>query len=104
MGLDTRTATRLADARLAEWRRAGYDEWRELLDDREVRHTVADDGNRYTVVSHTLDDGDGRLRMTVAVDDGGWSVFAPLVRDDIMNADGTFVASLRQPLRSTPFQ
>ncbi|MEV4845312.1 hypothetical protein AB0K20_19135 [Micromonospora matsumotoense] len=91
MGLNKELAARLADARLAEWRRAGYDEWRAMLDDKDMRQVVGEDGKRYSVVSFALDDGDGPVRMRVAVDDGGWSAFVPLVRDEIMNPDGTFV-------------
>ncbi|MEU4716561.1 hypothetical protein AB0F73_23310 [Micromonospora purpureochromogenes] len=92
MGLDKGTAARLAEARLAEWRRLGYAGWRALLDDRELRQVVDQDGQRYNVVSYALDDGDGRVRMSVAVDDGRWSAFVPLVRGEIMSPDGTFVA------------
>ncbi|MEV0722018.1 hypothetical protein AB0I37_04465 [Micromonospora purpureochromogenes] len=91
MGLDEGTAARLAEARLAEWRRLGYAEWRSLLDDKELRQVVDQDGQRYSVVSYALDDGDGRVRMSVAVDDGGWSAFVPLVRGEIMKPDGTFL-------------
>ncbi|GLY22802.1 hypothetical protein Misp04_25340 [Micromonospora sp. NBRC 101691] len=62
-----------------------------MLDDKELRLVVAQDDRRYSVVSYALDDGDGRIRLSVAVDDGGWSALAPLVRDEIMNPDGTFV-------------
>ncbi|MEV4656613.1 hypothetical protein [Micromonospora sp. NPDC049301] len=85
-------AIRLAEARLTEWRRLGYAAWRALLDHKEMRQIVGEDGQRYSVVSYALDDGDGRVRMSVAVDDGGWSTCVPLVRNEIMNSDGTFVA------------
>jgi hypothetical protein len=49
------------------------------------------DGKRYRVVSYALDDGDGRVRMSVAADDGAWSACVPLVRDQSMRPDGTFV-------------
>ncbi|PWU52863.1 hypothetical protein DLE60_07430 [Micromonospora globispora] len=88
MGLNKEIAARLADARLAEWRRVGYGEWRAMLDDKDVRQVVGEDGKRYSVVSYA---GDGCVRMSVAVDDGGWSAFVPLVRDEIMKPDGTFV-------------
>ncbi|WP_229401855.1 hypothetical protein [Micromonospora okii] len=91
MGLNKEIAAPLADARLAQWRRIGYGEWRAMLDDKDVRQVVGKDGKRYSVVSYALDDGDGCVRMSVAVDDGGWSTFAPLVRDEIMRPDGTFV-------------
>ncbi|OZV84524.1 hypothetical protein CA850_01335 [Micromonospora echinospora] len=93
MGLNKETAARPAETRLAEWRRLGYDDWRAMLDDKELRLVVGQDDKRYSVVSYALDDGDGRVRMSVAVDDGGWSALAPLVRDEIMNSDGTFVSS-----------
>jgi hypothetical protein len=91
VGLNKKTAAQLADARLAEWRPRGYDAWRARLDDKEVRLVVGEDGKRYTVVSYAIDDGEGRIRMSVAVDDGGLSALAPLVRDEIMSPDGTFI-------------
>ncbi|PWU47811.1 hypothetical protein DLE60_29225 [Micromonospora globispora] len=91
MGLDKEIAAQLAEARLAEWRRTGYDEWREMLDNKECRLVVGEDGKRYTVVSYAIDDGEGRIRLSVAVDDGGLSALVPLVRDELMSPDGTFV-------------
>ncbi|SIM82482.1 hypothetical protein SAMN04489832_2320 [Micromonospora cremea] len=91
MGLDKETAARMAEERLAEWRRLSYGEWRVMLEDKELRQVVGEDGKRYSVACYALDDGDGRVRMVVAVDDGGWSAFVPLVRHEIMNPDGTFV-------------
>ncbi|MFE9655213.1 hypothetical protein [Micromonospora sp. NPDC006431] len=91
MGLNKETAAQLAEARLAEWRRNGYDEWRAMLDDKETRLVVGEDGRRYAVVSYAIDDGAGRVRMSVLVDDGGWSALVPLVRDEIMSSDGTFI-------------
>ncbi|WP_308042423.1 hypothetical protein [Micromonospora sp. PLK6-60] len=91
MGLDKEIAAQLAEARLVEWRRDSYEEWREMLDDKDMRLVVGEDGKRHTVVSYAIDDGDDRVRMVVAVDDGGWSAFAPLVRVEIMRPDGTFV-------------
>ncbi|MGC4868807.1 hypothetical protein ACLQ3B_25600 [Micromonospora sp. DT53] len=91
MGLNDELAAELAQARLAEWQRVSYDDWRAMLDDKDVRDVLGADGARYRVVSYALDDGGGRIRMVAAVDDGAWSAFVPLVRDEIMNADGTFV-------------
>ncbi|SCE79780.1 hypothetical protein GA0070216_102174 [Micromonospora matsumotoense] len=91
MGLDKEIAAGLADARLVEWQGIDYDEWRTMLDDKDVRQVVGEDGKRYSVVSYALDDGDRRIRMSVAVDDGTWSAFEPLVRDQVMDPDGTFV-------------
>jgi hypothetical protein len=89
--LNKETAKRLAEGRMDEWRCLGYDEWRAMLDQKELRQVVGEDGKRYSVVSYGLDDGDGRVRLSVAVDDGGWSAYTPLVWDEIMNPDGTLV-------------
>ncbi|SIN36718.1 hypothetical protein SAMN04489832_6025 [Micromonospora cremea] len=91
MALDKETAARMAEERLAEWRRLSYGEWRVMLEDRELRQVVGEDGKRYSVACHGLDDGEGRVRMVVAVDDGGWPAFVPQVRVEIMNPDGTFL-------------
>jgi hypothetical protein len=91
VGMDKQVAARLADQRLAEWLRLGYADWRALLDSDDLRELVAEDGTRYSVRSSGIDDGDGRVRVRVAVDDGGWSAFVPLVRDEIMNPDGSIV-------------
>ncbi|MFC4022006.1 hypothetical protein ACFOW4_29280 [Micromonospora sp. GCM10011542] len=72
-----------------EWRRLGHAEWRAMLDDKELRQVVGEDGRQYSVVSWALDDGDGRIRMSVAVDDGGWSALVPLVRDVTMDPVGS---------------
>ncbi|MGW3789199.1 hypothetical protein ACWD5Z_31815 [Micromonospora chokoriensis] len=91
MGLNKEIAAGLADARLTEWQRIGYGGWRAMLEENDLRQVVGEDGKRYSVVSYALEDGDGRIRMSVAVDDGTGSAFVPLVRDQIMNPDGTFV-------------
>ncbi|SIN24457.1 hypothetical protein SAMN04489832_4336 [Micromonospora cremea] len=61
-----------------------------ILDDKDVRLVVGNDGKPYTVVSYATDDGMGPIRMSVAVDDGGLSALVPLMRDEIMNPGGTF--------------
>lgn len=81
-------AARLAAERMAEWRRRDYEAWRRMLDDKELRQVVAEDGKGSSVASYALDDGDERIRMVVAVDDGGWSAVSPLCRDEIMRPDG----------------
>ncbi|KOX08414.1 hypothetical protein ACWD6L_04815 [Micromonospora profundi] len=89
--VDKEIAAGLADARLADWQCIDHGGWIAVVDDKDVRQVVGEDGRRYNVVSHAVHDGDGRIRMSVAVDDGGLSAFVPLVRDQIMNPDGTFV-------------
>ncbi|MEH0938662.1 hypothetical protein [Micromonospora psammae] len=89
MGLDKETAARLAEERLSEWRGLSYGEWRVMLEDKDLRQVVDEDGKGYSVSCYGLDDGDGRVRMVAAVDDEGWSAFVPLVRYEVMNPDGT---------------
>ncbi|BCB76892.1 hypothetical protein GCM10022251_48550 [Phytohabitans flavus] len=91
VGLNKALAARLAEERLAEWRRLDYARWRLMLDDSELRQVAGEDGKRYSVVSFAVDDGDGRVRMVVAIDDGGWSAFSPLCRDEIMRPDGSLI-------------
>lgn len=78
VGMNRELAAQLADERLDEWRRLGFKQWRRMLNHKELRQVTGKDGTRYNVASYALDDGDGRVRMVVAVDDGGWSAFAPL--------------------------
>ncbi len=91
MGLNRDVATRLAEERLSEWRRLDYAQWSTFVDDTELREVIEEDARRYSVKSTGMDDGDGRVRISVAVDDGGWSSFAPLVRDEVMCPDGSLL-------------
>jgi len=91
VGLNREVASRLAEERLAEWRRLAYAQWRLMLDDSESRQVAGEDGKRYSVVSSAVDDGEERIRMLVAVDDGGWSALSPLCRDEIMRPDGSLL-------------
>ncbi|WP_083672436.1 hypothetical protein [Micromonospora sp. CB01531] len=100
MPFNRETAARLAERRLAEWlstaRYADLLGWEES-GKQDRRELIADDGKLYQVVTYVLPDGDGRLRLVAAVDDGGWSAVAPLTRDKIMNPDGRLVEPLDRP-------
>jgi hypothetical protein len=100
MPFNRAAAARLANQRLREWlSTATYAEllaWEES-GERDRREVIADDGKLYQVVAYVLPDGDDRLRLVVAVDDCGWSAFAPLTRDEIMRADGSLVKNLDPP-------
>ena len=100
MPLNREIAARLAERRLAEWLSTAT--YAELLDWEESgkrgrREVIAEDGKLYQVVTYVLPDGDGRLRLVAAVDDAGWSAFAPLTRDEVMRPDGHLVESLDRP-------
>lgn len=93
-------AATLADQRLTEWLSTAT--YAELLaraesGEQDRREVAADDGKLYQVVTYVLHDGDGCLRLVSAVDDGGWSAFAPLTRDEIMRPDGSLVRNSESP-------
>ncbi|MER7167884.1 hypothetical protein ABT336_17675 [Micromonospora sp. NPDC000207] len=91
MRMDRTVAARIAEKHLTRWRRLGYDRWYAMLDEKETLRVADEAGTAYTVVVYALDDGEGRIRLCVAVDDGGWSAFRPSVRAETMRPDGTLV-------------
>jgi hypothetical protein len=87
-------AASIAESALARWRKeATYAELAAMEAEgrKRVVEVVAEDGRRYSVEKYTLPDLDGSIRMVVAVDDGGWSAWVPLSRDEIMRPDGSFI-------------
>ncbi|MGP3921268.1 hypothetical protein [Nonomuraea sp. 10N515B] len=94
MAFHKEIAAHLADERMTEWKTAAtYGELVEMErnGERDLREVVGEDSRTYSVVASVLPDGDGSVRMMVAVDDGGWSAFKPLIRGEIMRPDGTFL-------------
>ncbi|MEU4713050.1 hypothetical protein AB0F73_05225 [Micromonospora purpureochromogenes] len=102
MGLDRKVAARLAEERLDEWRRLGHHHWRGCSTSGNAATSPARDGRRYIVVRSGLDDGEGRVRIVVAVDDGGWPALAPTVRDEISRPDGSGTAGGSPDRRALP--
>jgi hypothetical protein len=91
VGFNKEVAGYLAEEALSSLRRRSYDELSSLLDDSIVYEVTGDDGKLYTVEAYAITDADDAIRVCVAVDDGGFSAFKPLVRDFIIRPDGTFV-------------
>jgi hypothetical protein len=83
--------TRLAEQRIAYWVARGYEACRGLLDEKDVVTVLGEDGKRYAIESYGLEEDGDRVHFAVAVDDGGWSSFAPYTRDEVVNADGSAV-------------
>jgi hypothetical protein len=83
----------LAAARLDELRKLPYAELKSFLDNSETRELVAPSGVTYQVETYAFwdDKNAGHLRVSVAVDDGGWRAFLPLGWDFIIAPDGSFV-------------
>jgi hypothetical protein len=75
------------------YRARPYRELLSLIDRQEREEVVAGSGVRYQIEVHAVWDDRLRknIRVFVAVDDGGWSAFSPLVVDFIMAPDGKLV-------------
>lgn len=88
--MDKDEARQVARERLEELRRQPYDE---LLELHEHEERTGASGVEYQleVRSFPDDKSSGNLRVTVAIDDGGWRAFAPLSDSFIVAPDGSFV-------------
>jgi hypothetical protein len=71
--LNREFAARLAEESMARWRRLELCAVAGDAEDKQLQQVVGEDGKRYSVANSALDDGDGRVRLVVAVDDGGRS-------------------------------
>lgn len=91
MAFNKEVAGYLAEKALSSLRRQSYDELSPLLEDSISYQVTGDDGKLYNVVAYAVPDIGDAIRVRVAVDDGGFSAFKPLVRDLIIRPDGTFV-------------
>jgi hypothetical protein len=95
--VDKREASEVAEAALADLRALSYDQLvaRFLDEDREsvsvMQEVVGPSGTRYQVVLEGWydDASHGPVRISAAVDDGGfWAAMKPLCRDFIRAPDG----------------
>ena len=92
--MDKAEAQRIARDRLGELRKLSYEELRKrFLDQPDTIEVRGSSGTTYQVETEALWDADegGDLRVSVAVDDGGWRAFVPLTDDFIVSPDGSFV-------------
>jgi predicted heme/steroid binding protein len=78
---------------LEQYRGRSYAELIDLIDTSDDTELVAPSGTTYQIrVQAVWDDGSHQnLRVSGAIDDGGWRAFAPLVEDFILAANGAFV-------------
>jgi hypothetical protein len=92
--MDRAEALSIAQAELAALRRATYSELVErLLDKQEDFERLGASGTRYAVELQAFwdDKPNGNLRVSAAIDDGGWRAFMPLTTDFIRAPDDSFV-------------
>lgn len=92
--VDRTEAKHLVDQALTELRTVPYDVLvRRYFNKSEHREVIGKSGITYQLdIEAFWDSGDeGDLRVLVAIDDGGWSAFAPLCSDFIIAPDGAFV-------------
>jgi hypothetical protein len=95
--MDKAEARAIVDARLCELRKLPWVELRErYLDRQETDEVTGDSGVVYQLETQAFWDGGkrsegGDLRVSVAIDDGCWHVYLPLVSDFIIAPDGSFV-------------
>ncbi len=87
-------ARELLAQQLAPYRVWSYERLRTLVDaEPETREVVGPSGVTYQIELRAFWDGraHGDVRMTAAIDDGGWRAFMPLGNSFIKAPDGSFV-------------
>jgi hypothetical protein len=91
--LNREEARGLARTKLEAFRGLSYSELKALLSDHIHEEVTGESGAVYQLDCYAVwdDKPDGDLRVTVAVDDSGWSAFRPLVEDFIVSPTGEFV-------------
>lgn len=84
--------TVLAD-HLVIYRTKPYEELKAMVDQVQAYDVASPDGLAYQIeVQVRWDDKpDGNIRVTGAIDDGGWRAFLPITGDFIVTPDGTFL-------------
>ena len=89
--MDTRLAKAIAEAELDKLRMEKYENLLKRVDAPEHRTVKGPDGSTWGVEVNVFhDDGhkSENLRVSVAVDDGGFRAFVPLCRDTIIGPKG----------------
>ncbi|WP_157746984.1 hypothetical protein [Micromonospora rifamycinica] len=89
--LDSIEATRIAESVISELRSRSYEELVKLSVDSERNAIRGSDGIVYNVVAFGIAEPEGVLRVAAAVDNGGLSSLKPLVREFLMQPDGSIM-------------
>lgn len=90
--MDRKEARKILRELVSDLRRLSYEELLRFRDEHEAREIIGDSGAWYQleIIVFTDDPKDDTLRVSVAIDDGGWRAFSPLTDDFIIAPDGSF--------------
>jgi hypothetical protein len=91
--MDRHVARSLIEDELRRLRRLAYPELTALIGKSVHKEVLGSDGKNYQLEIDAVWDNqpNANLRVFLAVDDGGWSAFKPLLGSFIMRPDGSFV-------------
>jgi len=91
--MDKAEARSLLSQELSRYRGLPYAELFSLIDHSETFERTAPSGVTYQIEMQVFVDDESRqtLRVTGAIDDGGWRALAPLSDDFILAPDGSFI-------------
>ncbi|WKU03001.1 hypothetical protein [Micromonospora sp. HUAS LYJ1] len=88
---DSAEAAKIAEGVISDLRSMPYGELTNLCGDSERSAIRGSRGIVYSVVTFGIMEPNGVLRVSVAVDNGGFSSLKPLVRDFLMKPDGSIM-------------
>ncbi len=90
--MDAGKAKAVLAGQLLIYRTKPYEELKGLVDQVEAYDVASPDGLAYQIEVQVRwdDEPDGNIRVTGAIDDGGWHAFLPLTDGLIVTPDGTF--------------
>ena len=91
--MDNDEALAILERHLEQYRRLSFAELLGLLDGPRTFEVVGPGGTTYQLEFEADWDDETRvhLRVSGAIDDGGWRACAPLTRDFIVAPDGSFI-------------
>ena len=91
--MDRAEALGILERQLELYRRLPFRDLLRLLDESEALEVAVPGGTAYQIKIYAFWDDETRvhLRVSGAIDDGGWRACAPLTRDFIVAPDGSFI-------------
>lgn len=91
--MDKIEAKSILNKELANYRKWSYEELLGLVDESQTIERIASSGTTYQIEIEVLIDDEAlkTLRVSGAIDDGGWRAFSPLCEDFIIAPNGSFI-------------